>query len=220
MNSTSLVRGLPTDLNGEFQDWCGTELPEYLEDFPTIIDEDSTVNEEELPDDLEDFPTIIDDGELAEGELSNNAIECFPVDIMEEFIIRQLQQDNSSEIPDDLTLGEIDGEVTILPYPLPGHEEIPTVSEGEIDGEVTILPYPLPDDEENDLLIGNSNGEEFPTLSETDGEIIELPFEFISFNSSGEGGELPEIIPCFVGYDPMISSSNLPLTEQDLRPVI
>ncbi|WP_413165524.1 hypothetical protein ACL6C3_03910 [Capilliphycus salinus ALCB114379] len=237
------------------------ELPDDLEDFPTIIDEDSIVDDqeelpddledsivddqEELPDDLEDFPTIIDDEELPEGELSDNAIEYFP-----NFDGEPLT------FPDDFSPSEIDGEFTILPYPLPGFgEEIPTISEGEIDGEftilpfplpetgeefdwltgssngeelsisegeidgeVTILPFPLPGDEEFDLLMGSSNGEEFPTLSETDNDIIQLPFEH-SLTPISEGGELPEIIPCFVGYDPMTSSST-PLTEEDLTPVI
>lgn len=31
---------------------------------------------------------------------------------------------------------------------------------------------------------------------------------------------MPEIIPCFVGYDMTGSSSNLSLTEEDLTPTI
>ncbi|MEA5501212.1 hypothetical protein [Limnoraphis robusta] len=256
------------------------EIPEDLEDFPTIIDDDTvdelseeetsdelesdddtvdelseeetsdelesdddTVDElsdielPELPEDLEDFPTIIDDGELPDGEVFNNPVECFPVDMMEEYF-SQSQEDNSSEIPDfpinfePGDINDIEGEVTILPFPLPGFSEefdsltgsfngeFPTFSETDSEGEVTILPFPLPEGwgEKFDQLIGSSEGE-FPSLSETDGEIIELPFEY-SFTSWVEGGEMPEIMHCFFENDQVMFSAKIPLTQEDLTPTI
>lgn len=213
------------------------ELPDDIEDFPTIIDDDSTVDDDELPDDLEDFPTIIDDGELPDGEVFNNPVECFPVDMMEEFF-SQSQEDNSSEIPDfpinfePGDINDIEGEVTILPFPLPGFSEefdsltgsfngeFPTFSETDSEGEVTILPFPLPEGwgEKFDQLIESSDGE-FTSHSETDGEIIELPFEY-SFTSWVEGGEMPEIMHCFFENDQVMFSAKIPLTQEDLTPMI
>ncbi|MEA5518292.1 hypothetical protein VB834_27520 [Limnoraphis robusta Tam1] len=218
------------------------ETSDELESDDDTVDELSDIELPELPEDLEDFPTIIDDvelpdEELPDGEVFNNPVECFPVDMMEEYF-SQSQEDNSSEIPDfpinfePGDINDIEGEVTILPFPLPGFSEefdsltgsfngeFPTFSETDSEGEVTILPFPLPEGwgEKFDQLIGSSEGE-FPSLSETDGEIIELPFEY-SFTSWVEGGEMPEIMHCFFENDQVMFSAKIPLTQEDLTPTI